>query len=137
MTRRTTDSSNTDSGYDISNPKCPTQQVLDRVASKWTMLVILALSGPPMRYAELQRRVAGVTKKMLTETLRGLERDGLVSRKVYPTVPVQTEYVLTPLGRSLGDAVGVIRSWAYQNVQVVAQARSRFDSAGSRKQRRA
>jgi DNA-binding HxlR family transcriptional regulator len=123
------DSTQTGSIYDISNPKCPTQQVLDRVASKWTMLVILALGGSPMRYAELQRRVAGITKKMLTETLRGLERDGLVNRHVYPTVPVQTEYELTPLGRSLGDAVGVIRSWAYQNVQAVAQARTRFDSA--------
>jgi len=133
MTTRKTGGTAADSIYDISNPKCPTQQVLDRVASKWTMLVILALGGRPMRYAELQRRVAGVTKKMLTETLRGLERDGLVWRHVYPTVPIQTEYELTPLGRSLGEAVGVIRSWAYQNVEVVAQARTRYDAAVSQR----
>ena len=131
MATPTTPSTSPDSIYDISNPKCPTQQVLDRVASKWTMLVILALSASPLRYAELRRRVVGVTKKVLTETLRALERDGLVSRRVYPTGPVQTEYELTALGRSLGDAVGVIRSWAYQNVEIVAEARSRFDSAES------
>ena len=131
MSTRTVPSTTRDSMYDISNPKCPTQQVLDRVASKWTMLVILALGASPLRYAELRRRVVGVTKKVLTETLRALERDGLVSRHVYPTVPVQTEYALTELGRSLGDAVGVIRSWAYQNVEIVAEARSRYDSAES------
>ena len=117
-----------DSMYDISNPRCPTQQVLDRIASKWTMLVILALSGPPRRYSELQRQVKGVTKKMLTETLRGLERDGLVLRRVYPRVPVQTEYELTPLGRSLASTVAVIRTWAYDNVEVIEQARGDYDS---------
>lgn len=117
-----------DAIYDIANPKCPTQQVLDRIASKWTMLVILALSGPALRYAELQRKIPGVTKKMLTETLRGLERDGLVNRHVYPTVPVQTEYELTSLGHSLAETVGVIRAWAYENVEAVAEARKQFDS---------
>ena len=73
--------------YDVLNPKCPTQQILDRIASKWTMLVILALGERPLRYSELQRRVAGVTKKMLTQTLRALERDGLIRRRVYDTVP--------------------------------------------------
>jgi DNA-binding HxlR family transcriptional regulator len=119
--------------YDISNPKCPTQQVLDRVASKWTMLVVLALSGPPLGYAQLQRRVVGVTKKMLTQTLRGLERDGLVSRRVYPTVPVRTEYELTETGRSLAHAVGVIRSWAYANVGAMAEARIAFDARSRRR----
>jgi DNA-binding HxlR family transcriptional regulator len=103
--------------------------VLDRIASKWTMLVILALSGPPQRYAQLQRRVVGVTKKVLTQTLRGLERDGLVARRVYPTVPVQTEYELTDLGRSLATTVGVIRAWAYENVETIANARSEYDAA--------
>ena len=117
-----------DSVYDISNPRCPTQQVLDRIASKWTMLVILALSGPPRRYAQLQREIKGVTKKMLTETLRGLERDGLVLRRVYHTVPVQTEYELTALGKSLAETVGVIRTWAYDNVEIIKRSRDVYDS---------
>jgi DNA-binding HxlR family transcriptional regulator len=124
---RTRDSPVRDSAYDVLNPRCPTQQVLDRIASKWTMLVILALSERPRRYAELQRRVTGVTKKMLTQTLRALERDGLVERRVYDTVPVQTEYELSALGRSLADAVATIRAWAYDNVEDVAGARRRFD----------
>ena len=117
-----------DSAYDISNPRCPTQQVLDRIASKWTMLVILALSGQPRRYAQLQRQIEGVTKKMLTETLRGLERDGLVLRRVYHTVPVQTEYELTALGKSLAETVSVIRAWAYDNVEVIKRSRDVYDS---------
>jgi DNA-binding HxlR family transcriptional regulator len=116
-----------DSAYDVLNPRCPTQQVLDRIASKWTMLVILALSERPGHYAELQRRVKGVTKKMLTQTLRALERDGLVERRVYRTVPVRTEYGLSPLGRSLAAAVSTIRAWAYDNMDDIAGARRRFD----------
>ena len=121
-----------DSAYDVLNPNCPTQQVLGLVASKWTMLVILALAEGPMHYAELRRRVVGVTKKMLTQTLRALERDGIVERRVYDTVPVQTEYKLTTLGHTLGGAVSVIRAWAYDNVDVVAQARTSFDAANRR-----
>jgi DNA-binding HxlR family transcriptional regulator len=121
--------------YDISNPRCPTQQVLDRIASKWTMLVILALGGSPQRYAQLQKKIKGVTKKMLTETLRALERDGLVTRRVYDTVPVQTEYELTTLGRSLADAVGGIRTWAYAHVESIAAARTDYDGADSRGKR--
>lgn len=114
--------------FDVLNPKCPTQQVLDRVASKWTMLVILALTEEPHRYAALRRRVVGVTKKMLTQTLRALERDGLVRRRVYDTVPVQTEYELTEMGRSLGQAVTVIRGWAYDHMDSIARARVAFDA---------
>lgn len=117
-----------DSIYDVLNPNCPTQQVLDRIASKWTMLVILALGDQPMRYSQLQRRIAGVTKKMLTQTLRALERDGLVRRRIYDTVPVQTEYTLTTLGASLARTVGVIRTWAYDNVERIGQARAEYDS---------
>ena len=119
-----------DATYDVLNPKCPTQQVLDRVASKWTMLVILALTEGPHRYTALQRRVAGVTKKMLTQTLRALERDGLVRRRVYDTVPVQTEYELTEMGRSLGQAVSVVRAWAYDHMPGIERARGEFDETG-------
>ena len=116
-----------DSAYDVLNPRCPTQQVLDRIASKWTMLVVLALSEGPRHYAELQRLVKGVTKKVLTQTLRALERDGLVERRVQYTVPVQTEYELSALGRSLADAVTTIRAWAYDNMDDIAGARKRYD----------
>lgn len=119
--------------YDILNPRCPTQQVLDRVASKWTMLVILALGDEPRRYAQLQRSVKGITKKMLTQTLRALERDGLVRRQVYPTVPPQTEYALTPLGNGLAEVVSVVRGWAYSNVEDIAQARNAFDQSTRRR----
>jgi DNA-binding HxlR family transcriptional regulator len=115
-----------DVDYDVMNPKCPTQQVLDLVASKWTMLVILALGDGPRRYSALQRSVRGVTKKMLTQTLRALERDGLVRRHVYDTVPVQTEYELTAAGQSLAAAVSVIRTWAYDHVEEIGQARREF-----------
>ena len=118
-----------DSSYDVLNPKCPTQQVLDRVASKWTMLVILALGDERLHYAQLQRRVRGVTKKMLTQTLRALERDGLVRRQVHRTVPPQTEYELTSLGHGLADVVAVVRSWAYSNVADISEARSVFDAS--------
>jgi len=116
-----------DSIYDVLNPNCPTQQVLDRIASKWTMLVILALGEQPLRYSALQRRVVGVTKKMLTQTLRGLERDGLVRRQVFDTVPVQTEYELTALGSSLAQSVAAIRTWAYDHMEAITQARTEFD----------
>lgn len=117
--------------YDVLNPKCPTQQVLDRVASKWTMLVILALGERPLRYSQLQRHVAGATKKMLTQTLRALERDGLVRRRVFDTVPVQTEYELTGLGMSLAEAVSAIRAWAYDNMGAISAARVQYDAAAT------
>lgn len=119
----------TDTTFDISNPRCPTQQVLELVASKWTMLIILALDRGPRRYSQLQRSVEGVTKKMLTQTLRLLERDGLVHRRVYDTVPIQTEYELTALGHDLAKVVAVVRTWAYDNVERIGDARRDFDAA--------
>ncbi|MDX6426252.1 MAG: hypothetical protein QOD52_1657 [Gaiellaceae bacterium] len=112
--------------WDIMNAACPTRQVLDRVADKWTMLVIVALQDGTLRFSELGRRVEGITQKMLTQTLRGLERDGMVGREVIPTVPVTVRYTLTPLGHSLADAVGVIRAWAYANMDAIDGARKAF-----------
>lgn len=107
---------------------CPTRQVLTRIADKWSMLVVLALEPGTLRFSQLRRRVEGITQKMLTQTLRGLERDGLVTRTAYPTVPVTVRYTLTPLGRSLGDAVATIRAWAVENIDDIGDAREQFDT---------
>jgi DNA-binding HxlR family transcriptional regulator len=118
--------------WDMLKQQCPTRQVLTRIADKWTMLVITLLSeNQKLRFSELRRRIEGVSQKMLTQTLRGLERDGLVTRTVYPTVPVTVEYRLTDLGRSLGETVGAIRGWAYANMDDIEAARERYD-AGTR-----
>ena len=115
--------------WDMFASGCPSRQVLGRVADKWTMLVISALAeAEVLRFSQLRRRVQGVTQKMLTQTLRGLERDGLVSRTVYPTVPATVEYRLTPLGTSLASAVSVIKDWAYANIEQIERARERYDA---------
>jgi DNA-binding HxlR family transcriptional regulator len=113
--------------FDMMQENCPTRQVLGRIADKWTTLVVLALEDGTLRFSQLRARIGGVTQKMLTQTLRALERDGMVSRKVYPTVPVSVEYTLTPLGHSLAKAVSVIRRWAYGHMDAIEAARRRFD----------
>ncbi len=115
--------------WDVLKARCPTRQVLARIADKWTMLVITALEGEEaLRFSELRRRIEGISQKMLTQTLRALERDGLVDRTVYPTVPVTVEYRLTQLGQSLTDAVDAIRDWAYGNMPEIDEARETFDA---------
>src|SRR5881394_3283776 len=116
--------------WDMLKQQCPTRQVLTRIADKWTMLVITVLAEEEkLRFSELRRQIEGVSQKMLTQTLRGLERDGLVTRTVYPTVPVTVEYRLTPLGRSLATAVNVIKAWTYENIEELERARDRYDQA--------
>jgi DNA-binding HxlR family transcriptional regulator len=110
------------------NAACPTRQVLNRIADRWSMLVILALGDGTLRFSELRRSVEGITQKMLTQTLRGLERDGLVTREALPTVPVTVRYTLTPLGHSLGEAVAVIRGWAFEHIDEVVEARAGYDA---------
>ncbi|MCW3064702.1 MAG: HxlR family transcriptional regulator [Solirubrobacterales bacterium] len=117
----------TDPRWDMMNAACPTRQVLDRIADKWTMLVISALEDGTLRFSELRRQIDGITQKMLTQTLRALERDGMVDRQVWPTVPVTVRYTLTPLGHSLADAVSVIRGWAYENMDAIAAARGSYE----------
>jgi DNA-binding HxlR family transcriptional regulator len=116
--------------WNVMSAACPTRQVLGRVADKWTMLVISALSDEEvLRFSALRRRVEGVGQKVLTQTLRCLERDGLITRTVYPTVPVTVEYRLTALGHSLASAVSVIKEWAYGNIEEIERARDRYDQA--------
>lgn len=104
---------------------CPTRQALDRIADKWTVLIVGLLEQRPHRFGELLKGIEGISQKMLTQTLRSLEVDGLVSRRVKPTVPVTVEYSLTSTGRTLAEPVDAIRRWAEQHIGAVLAARSR------------
>lgn len=107
---------------------CSSRQLLARLADKWVTLVLCALVEGRTRNAVLARRISGVSQKMLTQTLRNLERDGLIDRFVTPTVPVTVEYELTPLGRSLVDVFLELKRWADLRMDEVAQCRARYDA---------
>ena len=108
-------------------------EVLSRVGDKWTVLVVATLGGGPKRFNELRRALGSISQRMLTLTLRGLERDGLVTRTVFPTVPPRVDYELTRLGRSLLDPVNGLSLWARQPRAAIADARGRFDAAQSKR----
>lgn len=112
----------------VYSGNCPTRQVLDRIGDKWTVLVIGILEEGTQRFSELQRRIGGISQKMLTQTLRNLERDGLVNRTLYPEVPPRVEYELTPLGETLCTPIAVIRYWAEENIAEVAAAQASYDT---------
>jgi DNA-binding HxlR family transcriptional regulator len=101
---------------------------LDRIADKWTVLVVGALEDKAKRFGELRREIGGVSQKMLTQTLRGLERDGLVTRMVYASVPPKVEYSLTELGRTLVRILEAIREWSEENIEDVLKSRDVYDS---------
>ena len=103
--------------------------VLDRIADKWTVLVLALLDAGPMRFNQLRRAVDGLSQKMLSRTLKALERDGLITRRAFATVPVTVEYAITPLGRTLARALAPISDWAIANFGEVAEARARYDAA--------
>jgi len=107
--------------------------VLSRVGDKWTILVVSELGNGPKRFNEIRRALGSISQRMLTLTLRGLERDGLVTRTVFPTVPPRVDYELTKLGRSLLEPVSGIGLWARQNRERIQEARRRFDTAGAGK----
>ena len=115
----------------ILNQDIELRQVLTLIADKCTALVIYALARGTMRYGQLQREIQGVSQRMLTLTLRALEQDGLVERKVYPTVPPMVEYSLTPLGETLVEPLTVICHWAEDHLHEVASARSRHNTTDS------
>ncbi|MGI5137927.1 MULTISPECIES: winged helix-turn-helix transcriptional regulator [unclassified Streptomyces] len=117
--------------YDAFIKSCPTHQLLGNISDKWVGLVVSALSAGSMRYSDLGRKIAGVSPKMLTQTLRSLERDGIVSRTVTPSVPVRVDYELTPLGRSLSDLLSAVKGWAEAHIEEVHEARELYDE-GSR-----
>lgn len=107
--------------------------ILDRIGDKWTVMVVGILSAGPMRFNALQRTVAGVSHRMLTLTLRGLERDGLVTRTAFATVPPRVDYELTELGHSLKPQLELLAAWARQNQATIERARVTFDQRSSRK----
>jgi DNA-binding HxlR family transcriptional regulator len=117
--------------YNVFRRDCPSRQVFDLVGERWTGLVLLALRGQTVRFAALRRLIQGVSQKMLTQTLRELERDGLVHREAFATVPVTVEYSLTPLGESLCEVIEALRAWAYTNAQEMAAARLAAISASA------
>ena len=104
-------------------------EVLARVGDKWTVLVVGVLGDGPKRFSEIRRALGSISQRMLTLTLRGLERDGLVTRTVFPTIPPRVDYELTKLGRSLLKPVNGLGLWARQNRAAIADARRRFDGA--------
>lgn len=113
---------------DVYSSNCPTRRLLDRIADKWTVLVLTTLDDQPMRFNALRRRIEGVSQKMLSQTVRQLERDGLVTRTVTPSVPVSVTYALTPLGATLVTAVQPMIEWAESRMAQVADAQSEYDS---------
>jgi DNA-binding HxlR family transcriptional regulator len=117
----------------VLDPNCPSRLVLDRVAEKWTGLVVLALSDGTLRFGELRQRIGGVAPKVLTQTLRNLERDGLVTRTIHAEMPPRVEYALTDLGRSLREPLTAVQSWAEANVDQVLANRDRADAAAEGK----
>jgi DNA-binding HxlR family transcriptional regulator len=113
---------------------CPSRDVLARIGDKWTALVIRSLAGRTLRYNELQRAVAGISQKMLTQTLRALEEDGLIARKVYPIIPPMVEYSLTPLGRTLVSPLHAICEWAQDHLpKIEAHRRERRRTCGMKR----
>jgi DNA-binding HxlR family transcriptional regulator len=104
-------------------------EVLARVGDKWSVLVVTRLGSGALRFNELRRSIGGISQRMLTLTLRGLERDGLIIRSVFPTVPPRVEYALTALGRDLLQPVSALGDWALRNQAKIARARDQFDSA--------
>ncbi|MGH7003353.1 MAG: winged helix-turn-helix transcriptional regulator [Alphaproteobacteria bacterium] len=111
-------------------PACTAvHHILARVGDKWTVLVVSHLGNGSMRFNELRRTINGISQKMLTSTLRGLERDGFVTRTVFPTIPPRVDYALTDLGRDLLVPVKALGDWAIENEQRVSQARAQFDAA--------
>ncbi|MBB3347576.1 helix-turn-helix domain-containing protein [Sphingomonas sp. BK069] len=115
---------------DVYAADCPTRRLLDRVGDKWSVLILLLLGDSPRRFSELKRRIAGLSQKMLSQTLRSLERDGLVTREVEASVPIKVVYRVTPLGRELLGALRQMIDWAETRMGAVAQAQARYDARG-------
>lgn len=113
----------------VLDPACPSRVIFQRIGDKWASLVIQVLGAGPVRFSELRKMVSVVTPKVLTQTLRALERDGLITRTVYAQVPPRVDYQLTPLGESLLPALTLLREWAESHVPTILEARDAYDDA--------
>ena len=118
----------TASAADPYAQNCPSRTVLDRIGDRWTVLIVGTLAQGPQRFSEVARQVSGISQKMLTQTLRGLERDGLVTRTVHAEVPPRVEYELTTAGHTLIGPLAALDNWAREHVPSILDARERYDS---------
>lgn len=121
--------SHTDVSDQVSNEACPLTEVLDRVAGKWSIGILVAAAHGPVRFTELERAIAGISRRMLTLNLRKLERDGLLIRTIYPTVPPKVEYSLTPMARELHATLTGLVGWAERHRADITAARATYDAA--------
>jgi DNA-binding HxlR family transcriptional regulator len=116
----------------VSHDSClAVREVLNRVGDKWSVLIVQFLADGPKRFSELRRTIEGISQRMLTLTLKGLERDGLVTRTVFPTVPPRVEYELTDLGRTLRKPIQSLAKWAQENREQIQQSRNHYDAASA------
>ncbi|CAM5440309.1 MULTISPECIES: winged helix-turn-helix transcriptional regulator [Streptomyces] len=111
----------------VNAQACPVREVLDRVSGKWSVQILVAAAHGPIRFTELERGIEGISRRMLTLTLRNLERDGLVTRTVHPTVPPKVEYELTPVARELHETLQRLTDWAERNRVYIAESRAAYD----------
>jgi len=114
-------------GYNVYSSECPARTVLDHLGDKWALLILDRLQSGPTRFNVIRRDIQGISQKVLSQVLKRLERDGLVVRTAYPTVPVTVEYALTPLGETLTERVGPLLHWAQENMPVIRAAQDNYD----------
>jgi DNA-binding HxlR family transcriptional regulator len=112
----------------LSVPCLAVREVLNRVGDKWSVLIVQLLADGPKRFSDLRRAIEGISQRMLTLTLKGLERDGLVTRTVYPTIPLRVEYELTDLGRTLRKPIQALARWSQENREQIQESRNRYDA---------
>ena len=117
--------------WDPYEQNCPSRRLLDRIGDRWTVLIVVALDAGPQRFSALGTRVGGISQKMLTQTLRSLERDGFVTRTVYPEIPPRVEYELTALGRSLLGPLRALEEWAVENMTEAVDHQQEYAAAHS------
>jgi len=118
----------TDVSDEVLAEACPVREVLDRVAGKWSILIVVTVAPGPVRFTELERAIEGISRRMLTLTLRNLERDGLLTRTVHPTVPPKVEYELTPIARELYESLLSLTDWAERHRATITAARQAYDA---------
>ena len=115
---------------DVYAKNCPSRMILDRISNKWSMLILTSLRQETVRFNRLRRDIDGISQKVLSQTLKNLERDGLIRREAFPTVPVTVEYSITDLGKTLSDTVHILTHWAEEHYNAVVEAQATYDEKG-------